>query len=167
MGESVSNYQRSLASQQKALESKEMERALAAQSLTYEFKCHEATERSLEQERALLLNIVRFLDTLDIPRRADLDDNTGIGTLWLNSESMKARLEQLDGRTKILEEELQEARNVIQHKQYLLEDLSDNYKIEPQSTSMPPISESSGEENEVKATVVVSNPGKQRKRTRN
>lgn len=66
---------------------------------------------------------------------------------------MKARLEQLDAKTKSLEEELQSAREDIQHKKLLLEDLSQNFKVEPESTPMPPVSESSEEENEISGGV--------------
>ena len=141
--DSVSNYQRSLTRQQEALGSKEKEHALAVQSLSYEFKCHGETERSLEKERGHVRNIISFLNTLDIPRRPDPDNNSGTGTLWLEREH---RLEQLDAKTKSLEEELQSAREDIQHKTLLLEDLSQNFNVEPKSTPMPPVSESSEEE---------------------
>ncbi|KAL9122461.1 MAG: hypothetical protein Q9187_000990 [Circinaria calcarea] len=165
--DSVSNYQRSLTRQQEALGSKEKEHTLAVQSLSYEFKCHGETERSLEKERGHVRNIISFLNTLDIPRRPDPDNNSGTGTLWLEREHMKARLEQLDAKTKSLEEELQSVREDIQHKKLLLEDLSQNFKVEPESTPMPPVFESSEEENEIRTIVLPSGLGKQRKWLRN
>ena len=104
--ETVSNYSKAYAFQQEALEAEKRERALAAQSLTHEFKCHEATEKSfgmlLEQERARVQDLVGLLNTLDFSGRADSNDNLGIGTLWQDKESMKARLEQQDLNTKRL-----------------------------------------------------------------
>ena len=61
--EAVTNYQNICAGQQETLENEKRERALAAQSLRHEFKCHEATERALEQERARVRDLVGFLNT--------------------------------------------------------------------------------------------------------
>ena len=79
--EIVSNYQRAFATQQEALESKKRERALVIQFLNHESSCHKAIERSLEQERAYIRDFIGFLDTLEVPRRANLNDNASIGTI--------------------------------------------------------------------------------------
>ena len=146
--ETVGNYQRAFASQQEALESEKRERALVTQSLSHESRCHKVTERSLEQERIHFQDFIGFLDTLEVPRRADSNDNASIGTLWLERNGMKRTLEQLDAKTKSLEQELRSTRDDLQHKRLLLEDLSRNFEVAPESTSMSPASESSGEENE-------------------
>ena len=142
--ETVSNYQRAFATQQEALESEKRERALVIQSLNHESSCHKATERSLEQERAHFRDFIGFLDTLEVPRRADLNDNASIGTLWLERNGTKEILEQLEAKTKSLEQELHNTRDDLQHKRLLLEELSRNFEVAPKSTSMSPASESSG-----------------------
>ena len=160
----MSNYQKAFATQQEALELEKGERALVTQSLNHESSCHKATERSLEQERAHVRDFIGFLDTLEIPRRADLNDNASIGTIWLEGNSIKSALENLEAKTKSLEQELYNTRDDLQHKRLLLEELSRNFEVTPESTSMTPISESSGEEN--KQMVLLSEPGEQRKRVR-
>jgi len=45
-------------------------RALLSQTLSMEARNHEATERALEQERANIQDVIRFLDSIEIPRRA-------------------------------------------------------------------------------------------------
>ena len=160
--EAVTNYQNICAGQQETLENEKRERALAAQSLRHEFKCHEATERALEQERARVRDLVGFLNTLDLPRWVDPNDNAGIGTLCLERIRMTTRLEQTTARTMSLEQELQSARDDLQQKRLLLEDLSCNLKVEPMSASIPPASESD-EEDAIKTAVLVP----QRKRMRN
>ena len=144
--ETVSNYQRAFATQQEALESEKRERALVIQSLNHESSCHKATEGSLEQERAHFRDFIGFLDTLEIPRRADLNDNASIGTIWLEGNDMKGKLEHSERKAKGLEQELRSTRDDLQHKRLLLEELSRNFEVAPESTSMSPTSESSGEE---------------------
>ena len=146
--ETVNNHQRAFATQQEALESEKRERALILQSLNYETSCHRATERSLEQERAHFQDFIRFLDTLEIPRRVDLNNNASIGTIWLEGNGMKGKLEQLEGKVKYLEQELHNTRDDLQHKRLLLEELSRNFEVAPESTSMSPASEGVGEEDE-------------------
>jgi len=162
--ETVSNYQRAFASQQEVLESEKRERALVTQSLSHESSCHKATERSLEQERTHFRDFIGFLDTLEVPRRADPNDNASIGTVWLERNGMKGTLEQLEAKTKSLEQELRNTRDDLQHKRLLLEELSRNFEVAPESTSMSPASESSGEENE--QMVLLSEPSEQRRRVR-
>jgi len=162
--ETVSNYQRAFVTQQEALESEKRERALIIQSLNHESSCHKVTERSLEQECAQIRDFIRFLDTLKVPRRADLNENVSIGTIWLEGNGIKRALEQLEAKTKSLEQELYNTRDDLQHKRLLLEELSRNFEVAPESTSMSPTSESSGEENE--QMVLLSEPRKQRKRVR-
>lgn len=79
--ETVSNYQRAFASQQETLKSKKRERALVMQSLSHESSCHKATERSLKQKRTYVRNFIEFLNTLEVPRRANSNDNTSIDTV--------------------------------------------------------------------------------------
>lgn len=162
--ETVRNYQRAFATQQEALESEKRERALVLQSLNHESSCHKATESSLEQERAHIRDFIGFLDTLQVPRRADLNDNVSIGTTWLEGNGMKGALEQSEAKTKSLEQELYNTRDDLQHKRLLLEELSRNLEVAPESTSMSPTSESSGEENE--KMVLLSEPREPRKRVR-
>ena len=161
--EALTNYQNICAGQQETLENEKRERALAAQSLRHEFKCHEATERALEHERAHVRDLVGFLNTLDLPRCVDPNDNAGIGTLYLEHDRMAARLKQMDAKTTSLEQELQSTRDDLQQKRLLLEDLSGNLKVEPVSASIPPASESDEEENEIRTAVLLP----QRKRMRN
>lgn len=160
--ETVSNYQKAFTTQQEALELEKRERALITQSLNHESSCHKATERSLEQERAHIRDFIGFLDTLEIPRRADLNDNASISTIWLEGNTIKGALEKLEAKTKSLEQELYNTRDDLQHKRLLLEELSRNFEVAPESTSITPISESSKEEN--KQMVLQSKPRKQRKR---
>ncbi len=77
---------------------------------------------------------------------------------------MKGALEQLEAKTKSLEQELYNTRDDLQHKRLLLEELSRNFEVAPESTSMSPTSESSGEENE--QMVLLSEAREQRKRVR-
>ncbi len=77
---------------------------------------------------------------------------------------MKGALEQLEAKTKSLEQELYNTRDDLQHKRLLLEELSRNFEVAPESTSMSPTSESSREEN--KQMVLLSEARKQRKRVR-
>ena len=109
--ETVSNYQRAFATQQEALESEKRERALVIQSLNHESSCHKATERSLEQERAHIQDFIGFLDTLEVLRRADLNDNASISIIWLEGNGMKGALKQLEAKTKSLEQELYNTRD--------------------------------------------------------
>ncbi|KAL8832502.1 MAG: hypothetical protein Q9191_000229 [Dirinaria sp. TL-2023a] len=160
--EIVSNYQKAFATQQEALELEKRERALVTQSLNHEFSCHKATERSLEQERAHVRDFIGFLNTLEIPRRADLNDNASIGTIWLEGNDMKAALENLEAKTKSLEQKLYNIRDDLQHKRLLLKELSRNFEIALESTFMTSISESSEEENE--QMMLLSELGEQRKR---
>ena len=162
--ETVSNYQKAFATQQEALELEKRERALVTQSLNHESSCHKATERSLEQERAHVRDFIGFLDTLEIPRRADVNDNASIGTIWLERNGMKGALEKLEAKTKSLEQELYNTRDDLQHKRLVLEELSRNFEVAPESTSITPISESSGEDNE--QMVLLSETREQRKRAR-
>ena len=162
--ETVSNYQRAFATQQEALESEKRERALVTQSLNNKSSCHKATERLLEQERAHIRDFIGFLDTLEVPRRTDLNDNASIGTIWLEENGMKGALKQLEAKTKSLEQELYNTRDDLQHKRLLLEQLSRNFEVAPESTSMSPTTESSGEENE--QMMLLSEPRDQRKRVR-
>jgi len=138
------------------------ERALVTQSLNYESSCHKATERSLEQERAHFRDFIGFLDTLEVPRRADLNDNASIGTVWVEGNGMKGALEQLEVKTKSLEQELYNTRDDLQHKRILLEELSRNFEVALESTSMSPSSKSSREENG--QMVLLSKPSEQRRR---
>ncbi len=77
---------------------------------------------------------------------------------------MKGALEQLETKTKSLEQKLYNTKDDLQHKRLLLEELSRNFEIAPESTSMSPTSKSSGEENE--QMVLLSEPREQRKRVR-
>ena len=167
--EAINNYQRILANQREALEFEKKERALTAQSLNNEFKCHERTEKSLEHERVQVQNLIGLLNTLDTLRRGDpnnaLPDNMGIGTLWLERESMKAKIDEMAVTQKNLEEELQNTRDDLQHKRLLLDDLSGKMKVVPESKPMPP--SESEEEKVIKTTVMLAGPSKQRKRARN
>jgi len=60
---------------------------------------------------------------------------------------MKGALEQLEVKTKSLEQELYNTRDDLQYKRILLEELSRNFEVALESTSMSPSSKSSGEEN--------------------
>ena len=160
----MSNYQRAFATQQEALESEKRERTLVIQSLNHKSSCHKATKRSLEQECAHIWDFIGFLDTLEVPRRADLNNNASIGTIWLKGNGMKGALKQREAKTKSLEQELYNTRDDLQHKQLLLEELSCNFEVTPKSTSMSPTTESSGEENE--QMVLLSEPREQRNRLR-
>ena len=162
--ETVSNYQRAFVTQQEALESEKRERALVIQSLNHESSCHKATERSLEQERGHFRDFISFLDTLEIPRRADIKDNASIGTIWFEGNDVKEKLEQSERKAKSLEQELRSTRDHLQHKRALLEELSHNLEVAPESISMSPASESSSEENE--QMVLLSEPSEHRKRVR-
>ena len=139
-------------------------RTLVTQSLSHEINCHKATQRSLEQERAHIRDFIGFLDSLKVSRRSDPEDNASIGTLWLERNGMKGTLEQLEAKIESLERELLNTRDDLQHKRLLLKDLSRNFKVAAESTSMSPASESSEEENETK--VLLSEHDGQRKRVR-
>ncbi len=75
---------------------------------------------------------------------------------------MKGALEQLEVKIKSLEQELYNTRDDLQHKRILLEELSRNFEVALESTSMSPSSESSGEENG--QMVLLSKPSEQRRR---
>ncbi len=162
--ETASNYQRAFASQEEALQSEKGKRAFVVQSLSYEADSYKATQRSLEQERAYIRDFIGFLDTLEVLRRSDPEDNASIGTLWLERNGIKGTLEQLEAKTKSLEQELRSTRDKLQHKRFLLEELSQNFEVAAQSTSMSPAFESSGEE--IKIKVLLSELDGQRKRVR-
>lgn len=146
------------------MESEKGKRALVIQSLNHESSYHKATERSLEQERAHIRDFIGFLNTFEVPRRADLSDNASIGTIWLEGNSIKGALEQLEAKTKSLEQKLYNTRDNLQHKRLLLEELLRNFEVAPKSTSMLPTSKSSRKKN--KQMVLLSKARKQRKRVR-
>lgn len=75
---------------------------------------------------------------------------------------MKGALEQLEVKIKSLEQELYNTRDDLQHKRILLEELSRNFEVALESTSMSPSSKSSGEENG--QMVLLSKPSEQRRR---
>ncbi|KAL9132047.1 MAG: hypothetical protein Q9217_000175 [Psora testacea] len=163
--ETVSNYQRAFATQQESLEYKKREHALAAQSLAQEVKYHKATTRSLEQERAYIRDFITFLDTLDVSKRAEPSDNTSIGTLWLERDSMKTSLDQLNANAKSLEETLKDTRDELEHKRLLLEHLSGNLRVEPGSTSVLFDSKSGEEGNETMMPLREASSPRKRVRT--
>lgn len=66
--EAIINYQNICAGQQETLENEKRERALTAQFLHHEFKCHEATERALKQKHACVQNLVGILNTLNLSK---------------------------------------------------------------------------------------------------
>ncbi len=146
--DAVSNYKEAFAHQQETCEATKHERALLSQTLTLEVRNHEATERALEQERANIQDVLRFLHSIEVPRRANPDENASIGTIWIEKNDMEVRLEQADTKIKSLEEELQNTRDDLQHKRLLLEELSGGIKAEPRSAPVSPASHSSDEENE-------------------
>ena len=146
--EAVSNYKDAFARQQEAFEATKNERALLSQTLSMEARNHEATERALEQERANIQDVIRFLDSIEVPRRANPDENASIGTIWIEKNDMEVRLEQSNTKIKSLEEELQNTRDDLQHKRLLVEELSGSIRVEPRSAPVSPASHSSGEKNE-------------------
>ena len=144
--ETVNGYQSAFARQQEALEAAKKERAVAAQSLTHEFRCHAVTESSLEQERASHRDLMKFLHTVDVPRRADPNDNGNIGALWGEIESMRAGLKQRDASIKSLNGELQATRDELRQKLRMVEELSGKPKVEVERALLPFASKSSEEE---------------------
>jgi septal ring factor EnvC (AmiA/AmiB activator) len=166
--ETLSDYRKAFELQREELESTKREHALTAQSLTHEFKCHEATEKSfeslLELERVRIQDLMGLLDILS--GRAGSNDDRGIGTLWHENESMKARLSQQDLKITRLEAELQNTKDELQHKRLQLDDLWGDMNAEQENTLSRPPTESS-EEGEVKTALLLPpGPNKQRKRMR-
>ena len=123
-------------------------------------KNHEVTERALKQERVNIQDVIRFLDFIEISRRANPDENASIDTIWIKKNDMKIRLEQSNTKIKSLEEKLQNIRDSLQHKRLLVQELSNSIKIESRSASVSPAFHNSDEEKET--TVLIS-----RKRGRN
>ena len=164
--ETINNYQQAFAKQQEKLEIKQREHAIAAQSLSHEFKCHAVTEMALEQESSRVRDLIGFLNGIDLPRRVDTNDDTSLGLFWVERDAMKLTIEQQNMKIKGLEEELQSARSDQQHKQLLLEELSGVLRVDPESIARPP-SSSSIEEGEIKPDVqLLPERSKQRKRAR-
>jgi len=116
-----------------------------ALSLSHEFKRHGDTERALEQERAHVRKLLSLLDNIDLPKYVNPDDNAGIGTICLERDRMRARLEQSNAKTTSLQQELQSAKDDLQQERLLREDLSGNLKVEPGRASISPVSESDEE----------------------
>ena len=167
MRKTIDDLHTTCANQQEALETGKREHALTTQSLAHEFKCHAATEASagslIQHQHNGFQDLIRLLNTIGIPRRADPNDSTGVGTLWLERDSLRVKLEQQKTKIHDLEVELQSVRGNLRHKQLL----SDSQNANTESLSMPPNSESSEREVEVKTAVLLpANPQKQRKRTR-
>ena len=79
--ETVDNYKDVFTRQQNAFEATKNERALLSQTLSMKARNHEATQRSLKQERVNIQNVIRFLDFIEISRRANLDENASIDTI--------------------------------------------------------------------------------------
>jgi len=109
--EIVNNYQRAFATQQETLESKKRKCALVIQFLNHKFSYHKVIERSLKQERAHIWDFIGFLDTLEVSRRANLNENASIDTIWLEENGIKGALEQLETKTKSLEQKLYNTRD--------------------------------------------------------
>ena len=141
--ETIHNYQRALANQREELDSEKRNHALTAQSLNHESNCHKATENSLDQERSYFRGFIEFLDTLDIPTGANRDNRPSIGALWLERNNMATTIEQLGTKVKRTEEELRGAREELEHKRFLLAELSRNFEVQAESASMSPASEGS------------------------
>lgn len=84
--EAAAGLQTHLDNQQATFEMERRERALAVQSLEYESARREATERSLEHERAIVQKMTGILDKLELPHgeglAIDLADDMGLGTLF-------------------------------------------------------------------------------------
>jgi len=118
------------------------ERALAVQSLEHESARREATERCLEHERAIVQKMTDILDKLELPNgedlTIDLPDNIGLGTLFHEWESTKSEV-------KSLRNELQRTAEELQHKQLVLENLSEKFEIQSQSMSETSFSDSDEE----------------------
>lgn len=143
--DAITNYQTICAGQQETLENKKRERALAALSLSHEFKHHEDTERVLKQKRAHVRKLLSLLDNIDLSKYVNSDDNAGINTICLEQDCMRARLEQLNTKTTSLQQELQSVKDDLQQKRLLRKDLSGNLKVEPGRASISPVSESDEE----------------------
>ena len=77
----VNNYQKAFATQQKTLKLKKRKRDLIIQFLNYEFNCYKAIEKSLKQKRAYVQNFIEFLNTFEISKKANLNDNASINTI--------------------------------------------------------------------------------------
>ena len=123
----AAGLQKHLDNQQATFEMERRERALAVQSLEYESVRREATERSLEHERAVVQKMTGLLDKIELPNgqgwAMDLPDNIGLGTLFHEWESTKSEV-------RSLRNELQRTAAELQHKQLVLENLSGNFEIQ-------------------------------------
>ena len=81
------NYQNICVDQQETLENKKRECALTAQSLHHEFKCYEVTERVLKHKCVYVQNLINFLNTLNLSRCVDSNNNADIDTLYLDDKT--------------------------------------------------------------------------------
>ena len=134
----------------------------------HEFKCHEGTEKVLEQERARVRELIGLLNTFDVPKRAAQNVNAGPGSLW-GEQEMKESLEQRDAKIESLNTELRTVRDELQYKQRIVEDQERMVedlagRVEVTKALLPPASESSEEEGGIETAVLL--PGRQRKRAR-
>jgi seryl-tRNA synthetase len=142
--QAAAGLQRQLDTQQAAFEEERRDYVLAVQSLQHESARCEATERSLEHERATVQTLAGILNKLELPNGEDLGidlpDNIGLGTLFHEWESTKSEV-------KSLRNELQRTTKELQHKQLVLDNLSGKFKIQSQSMSETSFSDSDEETN--------------------
>jgi len=140
------------------LESEKKEYVLAIQALDHEFKCHAETENDRDFSRAMGWKLAEILNIL-VSNNGDLSNvllnEISLGTVLHEWESMKHE------RTKMLEQ-LQHLEYELQHKQQILQNLSEEFDVKSGSTRS-----SSGEDIEIKTAVmlppVVARQGKKRK----
>ncbi len=117
--EAVNFYQRALTKQQGATEYEKNQHARTAQSLTHESQCHQVTAQSLEHERTQIRDFIEFLDSLQLSKTKGTTE-TSVGALWLEKNGMKVDLERQAARMRYLEQALDQAREELEHKQLLV-----------------------------------------------
>ena len=138
--EAAAGLQRHFEDQQLTFEIERKERAHAMQS---ESARREATERSLEHERAVVQQMTGILNKFEFPSgeglSIDIPDDIGLGKLFHEWESMKSEVGDL-------RKELQRTAAKLQRKQLVLDNLSNDFEIEPQSMSETSFSDSDEED---------------------
>ena len=91
--------------------------------MNYEFNCHKAIEKLLKQKRVHIQDFIEFLNTFEILKKANFNDNANINTIWLEKNDIKKIFEILKTKTKSLKQKLYNIKHDFQRKQFLLKKL--------------------------------------------
>ncbi len=120
------DLQRQLDTQQATFKEERRNYVPAIQSLQHELTRCEATEKSLEHERAIVQTLTDILNKLELSNEKDLSidlsNNIDLDTFFHEWKSTKSEV-------KSLRNELQRTINELQHKQLVLDNLSRKFKI--------------------------------------